>query len=45
MYSFDFLFAGGHAFFQADVLRALAPVKIVLFLALALWGYRRKTAR
>lgn len=45
MYSFDFLFAGGHAFFQADVLRALAPVKIVLFLALALWGYKRKTAR
>ena len=45
MYSFDFLFAGGHAFFQADVLRALAPVKIVLFLALAVWGYRRKTVR
>lgn len=45
MYNFDFLFAGGHAFFQADVLRALAPVKIVLFLALAVWGYRRKIAR
>lgn len=45
MYSFDFLFAGGHAFFQADVLRALAPVKIVLFLALAVWGYRRKMVR
>ncbi|HAQ97414.1 MAG TPA: hypothetical protein DCR92_09320 [Faecalibacterium sp.] len=45
MYSFDFLFAGGHAFFQADVLRALAPVKVVLFLALAVWGYRRKMVR
>ena len=45
MYSFDFLFAGGHAFFQADVLRVLAPVKIVLFLALAVWGYRRKMVR
>lgn len=45
MYNFDFHFAGGHAFFQADVLRALAPGKIVLFLALALWGYKRKTAR
>ena len=45
MYNFDFLFAGGHAFFQADVLRVLAPVKILIFLALALWGYRRKTAR
>ena len=42
MYNFDFLFAGGHAFFQADVLWALAPVKILLFLALAVWGYRRK---
>lgn len=45
MYNFDFLFAGGHAFFQADVLRALVPIKIVLFLALAVWGYRRKMVR
>lgn len=42
---FDFFLLGEHAWFQADVLLALAPVKILLFLALALWGYRRKTAR
>ena len=43
MISFDFLYAGGHAFFQADVLLASAPVKIVLLVGLAAWGYLRKT--
>lgn len=43
MISFDFLYAGGHAFFQADMLLALAPVKILLLVGLAAWGYRRKT--
>lgn len=42
---FDFFLLGDHAWFQADVLLALTPVKILLFMALALWGYRRKTAR
>ena len=39
----DFLYAGGHAFFQADVLLASAPIKIVLLVGLAAWGYLRKT--
>ena len=43
MISFDFLYAGGHAFFQADVLLASAPIKIVLLVGLAAWGYLRKT--
>ena len=43
MISFDFLYAGGHAFFQADVLLASAPIKIVLLVGLAVWGYLRKT--
>lgn len=43
MISFDFLYAGGQAFFQADVLLALAPVKILLLIGLAAWGYRQKT--
>ena len=43
MISFDFLYAGGHAFFQADVLLASAPIKIVLLIGLAAWGYLRKT--
>ena len=43
MIGFDFLYAGGHAFFQADVLLASAPVKIVLLVGLAAWGYLRKT--
>ena len=43
MIGFDFLYAGGHAFFQADVLVALAPVKIVLLIGLVGWGYLRKT--
>ena len=42
MISFDFLYAGGHAFFQADVLLASAPIKIVLLVGLAAWGYLRK---
>ena len=41
MISFDFLYAGEHAFFQADV--ASAPIKIVLLVGLAAWGYLRKT--
>ena len=36
-------YAGGHAFFQADVLLASAPIKIVLLVGLAAWGYLRKT--
>ena len=43
MIGFDFLYAGGHAFFQADVLLASAPIKIVLLVGLAAWGYLRKT--
>lgn len=43
MIGFDFLYAGSHAFFQADVLLALAPVKLVLLIGLAGWGYLRKT--
>ena len=43
MIGFDFLYAGGHAFFQADVLLASAPIKIVLLVGLAIWGYLRKT--
>ena len=43
MINFDFLYAGGHAFFQADVLLASVPVKIVLLVGLAAWGYLRKT--
>lgn len=43
MISFDFLYAGGHTFFQADVLLASAPIKIVLLVGLAAWGYLRKT--
>lgn len=43
MISFDFLYAGGHAFFQADVLLASAPIKIILLVGLAAWGYLRKT--
>ena len=43
MISFDFLYAGRHAFFQADVLLASAPIKIVLLVGLAAWGYLRKT--
>ena len=37
------LYAGGHPFFQADVLLASAPIKIVLLVGLAAWGYLRKT--
>ena len=44
LFGFDFFLLGQHAWFQADVILALAPVKIVLFLALAVWGYRRKMA-
>ena len=43
MINFDFLYAGGYAFFQADVLLASAPIKIVLLVGLAAWGYLRKT--
>lgn len=43
MIGFDFLYAGGRAFFQADVLLALAPIKIALLVVLAGWGYLRKT--
>ena len=43
MIGFDFLYAGGRAFFQADVLLASAPIKIVLLVGLAAWGYLRKT--
>ena len=43
MIGFDFLYAGGHAFFQADVLLASVPIKIVLLVGLAAWGYLRKT--
>ena len=35
--------ASGHAFFQAAVLLASAPLKIVLLVGLAAWGYLRKT--
>ena len=43
MTGFDFLYAGGHAFFRADVLLASAPIKIILLVGLAAWGYLRKT--
>lgn len=45
MYNFDFFLLGDHAWFQADVLLVLAAVKILLFLALAAWGCRRKARR
>lgn len=43
MINFDFLFVGDRALYLADVLLTLAPVKILLLLVLAVWGYRRKS--
>ena len=43
MISFDFLYAGRHAFFQADVLLASAPIKIVPVSYTHLDVYKRQT--